>query len=87
VGDDSAMAQALLAAIDAPGAPPGAVAYAQQFTDSACCAAYRRLLDSLGGSSGSGSTSRNRSNSSISNSRSSRDSRNTMGTEAPTTPC
>ena len=87
VGDDSAMAQALLAAIDAPGAPPGAVAHAQQFTDSACCAAYRRLLDSLGGSSGSGSTSRNRSNSSISNSRSSRDSRNTMGTDAPTMPC
>jgi glycosyltransferase involved in cell wall biosynthesis len=48
LGDDAAMAHALRAAVDVPGAPAGAVAHAQQFTDSACCTAYRRLLDGLG---------------------------------------
>ncbi len=48
VGDWRAMAAALRQALDKPGAPAGAVAYAAQFTDSAACAAYRRLLDSLG---------------------------------------
>ncbi len=47
VGDAGAMAAALQAAVDAPGAPPGASAHALQFTDAAACSAYRRLLDSL----------------------------------------
>ena len=47
VGDWQAMAAALQQALDAPGAPPGAQAYAAQFTDTAACTAYRRLLDSL----------------------------------------
>jgi glycosyltransferase involved in cell wall biosynthesis len=48
VGDAGAMAAALRRAVDAPGAPPGASAHAWQFTDTAACAAYCRLLFGLG---------------------------------------
>jgi glycosyltransferase involved in cell wall biosynthesis len=47
VGHEVAMAAALQAACDAPGAPPGAAEHASQYTDAAACSAYRRLLDSL----------------------------------------
>jgi glycosyltransferase involved in cell wall biosynthesis len=48
VGDAEAMAAALGRAVDAPGAPAGALAHAWQFTDAAACAAYCRLLFALG---------------------------------------
>lgn len=47
VGDWQAMAQALTAAVDAPGASAAAVAHAWRYTDAAACSAYRQLLDSL----------------------------------------
>jgi glycosyltransferase involved in cell wall biosynthesis len=47
VGDSAALASALQNAVDSPGAPPGAVAHASQFTLAAACTAYRRLLDAL----------------------------------------
>ncbi len=47
VGDAAAMAAALQRAVDTPGAPAGAMAHAGQYTDTAACGAYLRLLGSL----------------------------------------
>jgi len=47
VGDANAMAAALLRAVDQPGAPAGAQAHAGQYTSTAACGGYQKLLDAL----------------------------------------